>query len=132
MGVIGATSPATVTVSTAFHLHANCVCGDETAAVGACEVAAVATAAVVTTTGTDNFTLICVGKWKRWLKLSPRNSRLARGGAVLVRRASSRYSSRLALPGNSGRPSDATVRVRNREVRGANRASGCVQRDIPL
>ena len=62
MEVIGATSPATVTFHTAFHAAPICVCGDETAAVGACEVAAVAATAVVTTTGTDSFTLICVGK----------------------------------------------------------------------
>jgi len=58
----GATSPATVTFSTGFTNKPICVCGDETSALGACKVVPTPTTAVVTTTGTDSFMLICIGK----------------------------------------------------------------------
>lgn len=64
MEVTGGTSPVTVTFNTVFHAKPICTCGDETAAVGACEVVANSNGAtaVVTTTATDSFTLLCVGK----------------------------------------------------------------------
>ena len=64
MEVTGSTSPATVTFHTAFHAKPICQCGDETAALGACKQVANSNGAtvVVTTTGTDSFTLTCVGK----------------------------------------------------------------------
>ena len=60
----GGTSPVTVTFNTVFHAKPICTCGDETAAVGACKVVANSNGAtaVVTTTATDSFTLLCVGK----------------------------------------------------------------------
>ncbi len=62
MEVTGATSPATVTFATPFLNKPICTCSDETAALGACKVVPTATTAVVTTTGTDSFDLVCVGK----------------------------------------------------------------------
>lgn len=64
MEVTGATSPVTVTFATAFGAKPICTCSDETAALGACKVVPNSNGqtAVVTTTGTDSFTLICIGK----------------------------------------------------------------------
>ncbi len=63
MNVTGATSPVTVTFQTAFGASPICVCNDVTSALGACKaVVSSGAAVVVTTTGTDSFNLICIGK----------------------------------------------------------------------
>ena len=63
MRVTGATSPATVSFTTNFAKAPVCTCSDETAALGACKTSSPAVGSVVvTTTGTDSFDLICIGK----------------------------------------------------------------------
>ena len=62
MEVTGATSPVTATFTNPFLVKPICTCSDETAALGACKVVPTTSTAVVTTTGTDSFELICIGK----------------------------------------------------------------------
>lgn len=62
--VTGGTSPVTVTFGTAYHAKPSCACNDETSALGACKAVANSNGqtVVVTTTATDSFNAICIGK----------------------------------------------------------------------
>lgn len=58
----GATSPATVTFGVQFHAAPVCVCSDNTTPANGCKVVPAVGSAVVTTAGTDSFSMICMGK----------------------------------------------------------------------
>ena len=63
MRVTGGTSPVTVTFGTAFAVAPVCVCSNGTTAADGCKTSSEGTGSVVVTTaGTDTFSLICVGK----------------------------------------------------------------------
>ena len=63
MEITGATSPATVTFHTAFAVAPICGCTNESTAAHGCAVGSTGTTStIVTTAGTDSFTLICIGK----------------------------------------------------------------------
>jgi hypothetical protein len=63
MRVTGGTSPVTVTFGTAFAVAPVCVCSNGTTAADGCKTSAEGTTSVVVTTaGTDTFSLECIGK----------------------------------------------------------------------
>ncbi len=63
MRVSGGTSPVTVTFHTAFAVAPVCVCSNGTTAADGCKTSAEGTGSVVVTTaGTDTFSLLCIGK----------------------------------------------------------------------